>query len=258
MINRLEWGGFIAVFLLFDIQLIIYATLNISLPVSSHYVYLVSLSLSWAYYFMLPSLMIFLIYFTYDKKWRHLGRIDHKSGFKRKYGLLFERYIPKKKGPMPHRNFMAVTLLRHYAFANILIFLTNYPILQCSLCFGMNLGYLALIYFLKPHKNKFEWYLDCLNEAIFSGYSFCYFVFAWNEKFEFLRNVSRGYFGWIVVLLVMSCVALNSIYIVAPVGISFYKIIFKSRIERKKQEKREIEKELKLAEEMEKIQELEM
>lgn len=68
MINKLEWGAFIGIFLLFDIQLIIYATLNINIPVTSHYVFLTSLVLSWTYYFMVPAMALFLIYFTQDKK----------------------------------------------------------------------------------------------------------------------------------------------------------------------------------------------
>jgi hypothetical protein len=51
-------------------------------------------------------------------------------------------------------------------------------------------------------------------------------------------NASRGIIGWLIVLLLISIVSLNNIYMLAPIFQALYAIIFKERIERLKQEAR--------------------
>lgn len=235
-IERLKFNGFITMYLLFDVQLLVYAALNIYIPQKQHIIFIGSLSVSYIYFALSGLIVLAIMLLTWKSTIQALRSQDSKQV--KQYGLLFEKYIPTEAGSKGNqRHFQVVPLSRNVCFAIFIVFMQDFPITQGFWICGINASVLGMIFWAKPHGNKVDFAIDLTSEALLTSYNICYLILGLNDEFEYLKNTTRFIIGWTIIGLFMINIMINGLAIIIPSLFDLFSYIFRNDIEKLRRKK---------------------
>lgn len=207
-IDNLEWEGLIALLFMFDVEMVVFASLNLWHPIKAHWVMSLSFNLS-ILYLTLVSLSIPLIIFIANRPKDVLQDEKYKSN----WGLVYEEYRLDDK---TSRFFRAFSILRFLLFGLLLVFAYYIPLIQISASFFIAAAYLVLVIFKRPHISKSSFFLELVTELLFTMGNFFFFVLALDESYNIVTVDTRVQIGWFIVVIFMIALAVNILLVLYP------------------------------------------
>ena len=231
-VAMMEWGANTTIFLLFDVELTIFAALNLMYPpwmlyekgndtFSSHPFLLFNwwLSLIYLCVIMISVPVIPLLTVPYPppcptlihpylmfKKGFHMEHSHANSGHSSKnldLKVTSEIHMPRIRflTPALTRSFRFLVSLRFFLFGVLLIWLSFWPFLQVASIFMVNFVYTILLYCKRPHEHRCEWVTELTVELLFLGAIGGFWVLIYDDHKEFISITNRVNIGWLIFVI---------------------------------------------------------
>ena len=180
---------------MFDVEIVIFAALNIWQPVTSQWLFAFSFLLS-IFYMTVIILSVPLVFMVCNKPKELLEDKDYKGT----YEAMYEGY---KVTDNFSKFFKAFSILRLLSFGLILVFMYYLPLVQITTSMIIAATYLAVLYNLKPHISRREYLIELITESLFTGGNFCFLLFVLDDVYTLYSLGFRVFIGWVFFVIVV-------------------------------------------------------
>lgn len=188
--NFPRFGGLIAAFFCFDVEMVVFSSLNVWQPVTEHWILAMSFYISMFYMgFMICSVPLIIVLTNRPKE--ILESEEYKSNFE----TFYEGY---KLDDGVSKHFRAFSVLRFLFFGLVLVFFYYIPLLQISCSFLIALTYLILVYTIKPHEEMYEYYVELTTESLFTIGNFLFLILGLDDSYGLISVGTRVFIGWLI------------------------------------------------------------
>lgn len=228
-----RFGGLISAFFLFDVEIIVFAALNVWQPITEHWVLAFSFTIS-IFYMLLVILSIPFIFVVTNKPPQILENEAYKKEFESLYeGMKIDDGVSK--------HFRAFSMIRFLFFGLVLVFFYYMPLLQITLSFLIAVIYLGVLIKIQPHEEIYEYRIELFTESMFSLGNFMFLLLVLDDNYQIMSIGKRVFIGWIIFWIYV-------LALVVSIGLVIYEIIqlvkkIKENCSKKKEDdKLEVEK----------------
>lgn len=158
-IDSIEYGGFLAMFFMFDVEMVIFASLNIWQPVLDQWILSVSIAISIIFLAMMI-LSIPLVFYIANKPIQVLEDEEYKKD----YEIIYEGY---RLDDGLAKYFRAFGVARFLFFGFFLVFAYYIPLVQIGGSLFIAVVYFWLLLAIRPHEEWWDFFMEAVTEFLF-------------------------------------------------------------------------------------------
>lgn len=197
----LRYAGLVQTLFIFDVEIVIFAALNIWQPVTNHWLLASSYVISIAY-LLLMILVVPFVFMVANKPPELLSDPEYSANFECVYeGFKLDDGISKY--------FRAFDVVRFIFFGLVLVFMYYVPLVQISGSLVIAVAYTTLLYIFKPHTERKAYIIDLITHGLFISANFCFLILAVDDAYDLYPIELRVLVGWAIFAILIVALSVS-------------------------------------------------
>ena len=201
----MEINGFLTLFFMFDIEMVIFACLNIWQPESDHWLLSLSFGVS-IFYLAVMIISIPLVFYIVNKP---TNILKHEIYIKN-YQIVYDGL---KLNDKYSKYFKAISITRFLIFGIILVFAYYTPFVQVGCSLLVSIIYYILLFIIQPYEEIYDFILEIITETHLIIVNILFMFLVIDDRFMIFDIDKREMVGWAIFIIILSALIFSVLFL---------------------------------------------